>query len=141
MSAINQPKKPGDDEFARIAGEVIEQVEKEEPQSPKPGLVGELLRQALTEHHRIAQLHEELQNLRSDYIVRIGGMIKAIAAASRRRDALAVAEEEVAALPKMTVMQLIERHRRVSARFRDAFPAGFGGLEVAGGSTGRPPRA
>ncbi len=115
-----------------MANDLVGAIEGRETGPLDPALVGRLLRQALAEHDELIRLRVGLDHMRTDYIARITGMIKAVAAASRRRNALALATEEVAALDKMTPDELIDTHRRVSARFRDAFPASFGGLEMRG---------
>jgi hypothetical protein len=125
MSAINQKKNLSDEEYTRTAGSLAEEIEGNECAIPDPALIGELLRHAMIEHAQLERLRDDLELLRADYIARVAGMIRAIAAAGRSRDALAVADDEVAALDDMSVVELIETHRRVSARFRDAFKAGF----------------
>lgn len=79
----------------------------------------------------LPQMHrasEELAVLRGDYIERIAGMTKAIAAVERRRDLLERALAYVGKLPTMSVGDLVEQYRLTSARFRDAFPTSFGQL-------------
>ena len=75
---------------------------------------------------RIEKAESELELLRSDYLNRIAGMVKAIAAVERSHDK---ATEAVAYLENLNVMssgELIEEYRRTSARFRSAFPTTFG---------------
>ncbi|RMG02566.1 MAG: hypothetical protein D6741_03530 [Planctomycetota bacterium] len=80
--------------------------------------------------HCAARDHE-LELLREDYRRRIGGMIKAIAVVGRKPDALTRAAEEIDALSAMSAEELIAAYRRVSARFRDAFPTSFGGVQMS----------
>ncbi len=70
----------------------------------------------------ISRLTEEVELLRRDYIGRIGGMAKAIAAVNRHPGAWESALTYVENLPSLSAGQLIEEYRRSSARFRDAFP-------------------
>jgi len=69
---------------------------------------------------------EELALPRDDYIKRINGMVKAIAVCDRKQDHRQQAAETIDALPAMTTAELTACFRRISARFRDCFPASFG---------------
>jgi hypothetical protein len=71
---------------------------------------------------KINQLREEIGLLRPDYISRIGGMVKAIAAVKRHPDERENALIYLETLPSLSAGKLIEEYRRTSARFRDAFP-------------------
>ena len=83
---------------------------------------------------KIDQLREEIGHLRLDYISRIGGMVKAIAAVNRHPDGWENALTYLENLPSLSAGELTEEYRKISARFRDAFPtsllvgrqAGFG---------------
>jgi hypothetical protein len=75
---------------------------------------------------KTASMAEDLQVLRDDFTQRIGGMLKAIAAVYRKRHDSEQALELVEQLPALTTRDLLEAYRRVSARFRDAFPTSFG---------------
>ena len=70
---------------------------------------------------------EQLRLLRRDYIERISGMAKAIAAVSRRADGLESALTYLRSLDTLAAEDLIEQYRLISARFRDAFPTTFAG--------------
>ncbi len=63
--------------------------------------------------------------LREDYVARIGGMVKAIAAANSGTDRLQQALAYLETLSTMSEAELVEQYRRVSAAFRDTFPASF----------------
>ena len=69
---------------------------------------------------------ESLNALRQDYEGRVIGMVKAMAAVDRSGrsydEVLASLEE----LPSLSGEELVARYRKVSARFRDIFPATFG---------------
>ncbi|RKX27000.1 MAG: hypothetical protein DRP45_02080 [Candidatus Zixiibacteriota bacterium] len=78
------------------------------------------LKDVLTEHH---DLTGQLATLRKDYEQRVAGMVKAIAAVDRKRDTWQEALALVEQLPSLTAELLLEQHRRISARFRDTFPA------------------
>lgn len=69
---------------------------------------------------------QERDILREDYVGRITGMLKAIAAVDRKREAPRLALREVDGLSSLDGQELIDCYRRTSARFRDAFPASFG---------------
>jgi hypothetical protein len=64
--------------------------------------------------------------LRQDYIGRIAGMAKAIAAVNRHPDGWERALAYCETLPSLSTGELIEQYRKTSARFRDAFPTSFG---------------
>lgn len=66
--------------------------------------------------------------LRTDAEARIGGMLKAIAAADQKRGSLEGALHELDSLPRLTVAELLECRERVAARFRDCFPTSYGPL-------------
>lgn len=74
---------------------------------------------------------DELAVLREDYIARIAGMVKAIAAVNRRGSGLAETVELIERLPTLDAESLVSTYRRVTARFRDAFPASFGNLSLS----------
>ncbi len=78
---------------------------------------------------RVHELQQELHELRQDYIDRISGMTKAIAVAGRKPDSLQTALQYIDRLDQLPGQELIREYRRVSARFRDAFPAGYGHLK------------
>ncbi|MGH8015157.1 MAG: hypothetical protein ACREBV_03105, partial [Candidatus Zixiibacteriota bacterium] len=61
-----------------------------------------------------------------DYINRIGGMVKAVAAVERSHDKAADAVIYLESLSSMSAAELIEQYRRTSAKFRSAFPSSFG---------------
>ena len=75
---------------------------------------------------KIDQLREEIGLLRLDYISRIGGMVKAIAAVNRHPDGWENALTYLENLPSLSAGELTEEYRKISARFRDAFPTSFG---------------
>lgn len=68
---------------------------------------------------------EQRERLADDYRARIAGMIKAIAAVNRRRDAFDIAALELEQLATLDTDALILYYQRTAARFRDAFPASF----------------
>jgi len=72
------------------------------------------------------ELKEQLHLYREDYISRIGGMVKAIAVAEKHPNRLEEAVAYLESLTKLSANDLIEQYRRISTRFRDAFPASFG---------------
>ena len=88
-------------------------------------------RDLLAENETIRQ---DLAALRHDYIDRITGMVKAIAAvtkyagAARSTEAVKAALEYVQSLETKPTTELIEHYRLTAARFRDAFPSTFGHL-------------
>jgi len=81
-------------------------------------------------------LVEDIRTLRDDYTSRVAGMLKALAAVDRKRDSWAQALQLVERLSTMTAAELVACYRKISARFRDAFPASFGSLsERSSGKT------
>jgi hypothetical protein len=70
---------------------------------------------------------QELAHLRDDYIGRISGMIKAIAAADRKGNRYESALSLIDTLPSLSSAELVECYRKTCARFRDCFPASFSG--------------
>lgn len=74
----------------------------------------------------VEHLRTEMTVLRQDYLQRIGGMVKAIAATERRPESWESALAYLEGLPTLSAEELIGAYRKVSARFRDAFPASFG---------------
>ncbi len=79
-----------------------------------------------------AVLEEEMIKLRKDYQARIAGMLKAVAAVSRRQGALSEALSDIERLEPMDAESLILAYGRVTARFRDTFRSSFA---PAGGSS------
>ncbi len=85
----------------------------------------------LAEHgHQLSEMDQELAFLRDDYIARIAGMTKAVAAVGRRQGDVARMLEDVEALPTLSAADLVAAYRRAAARFRDAFPTSFGPLKA-----------
>ena len=74
---------------------------------------------------QIEQLKSECQTLRQDCIGRIGGMMKAMAAAQRSDTDLEGIVDQLEALPGLNAEELTRQYRRSSARFRDTFGASF----------------
>ena len=72
-----------------------------------------------------SDMKDELETLRVDYESRICGMAKAIAVADRKQGAMAQSVELVSRLPKFTGAELVDCYHRISARFRDMFPASY----------------
>ena len=72
------------------------------------------------------QVREEVELMHQDYIGRIAGMTKAIAAVNRHPDGWENALAFLETLPSLGAGELIEQYRKTSARFRDAFPTSFG---------------
>jgi len=64
--------------------------------------------------------------LRADAEARIGGMLKAIAAADQKRGSLDGVQHELDRLPTLTVAELLACRERVAAKFRDCFPTSYG---------------
>ena len=102
----------------RLDGSRVEQIDFDEL-SEKLGELESLL--AVCERYG-----QELETLREDYTSRIAGMIKAIAAVDRKREAPRLALRELEGLPSLSGRELVECYRRTSAKFRDAFPTSFG---------------
>ncbi|MEA1980394.1 MAG: hypothetical protein U9N54_05410 [candidate division Zixibacteria bacterium] len=69
---------------------------------------------------------EELNILRQDYIQRLSGMLKAIAAVSRNKEETEEILNLIESFEQMPAMKLISIYRKVSAKFRNAFPTSFG---------------
>ncbi|MBU0985000.1 MAG: hypothetical protein KKA42_14095 [candidate division Zixibacteria bacterium] len=79
-----------------------------------------------------AAAERELAVLRRDCEQRIAGMIKALAAVDRNRDRQEAALSYLATLRDFDAAALLAEYRRVSARFRDSFPASFAGQRPVG---------
>ena len=75
-------------------------------------------------------INTDLNLLRDDYLARISGIVKAIAAVSSNPDHLEEALAYIERLSGFDAASLIREYRLVSARFRDAFPASFGNNPV-----------
>ena len=91
------------------------------------------LTQAQQVLNSVSQQTEELTTLRRDYEERIAGMAKAIAASEPRKE---MSEELLllcASLETLPTPELLKQYRRVSAKFRDAFPSSFGLLRMTSG--------
>ena len=80
------------------------------------------LAEAATVFDEVRHAQDENDLLRQDYISRIGGMVKAIAAVNRHPDGWENALTYLENLPSLSAGELIEEYRKTSARFRDAFP-------------------
>jgi hypothetical protein len=74
------------------------------------------------------KLETEVRILRDDYIGRMAGMLKAIAAVNNRTGEMGGLLDDVERLPALGASELVAVYRRVSARFRSAFPASVGWL-------------
>lgn len=88
--------------------------------------VNEILYPEISFQKRAENAESELKILREDYINRIAGMVKAVAAVERGRDRSADAVVYLEELIELGASGLIEEYRRTSARFRSAFPTSFG---------------
>ena len=84
------------------------------------------LRETSATLDEVVKLREDAELLRQDYIGRIAGMTKAIAAVSRCPDGWESALVYLETLPSLNANELIDHYRRTSARFRDTFPTSFG---------------
>ncbi|MEW5993950.1 MAG: hypothetical protein AB1744_06095 [Candidatus Zixiibacteriota bacterium] len=73
----------------------------------------------------VHRLQQELAVLRQDYVARIGGMTKAVAAVNRHPAEWEAAVARIEELPSLTAGELVDEYRKTSARFRDAFPTSF----------------
>jgi len=82
-------------------------------------------------------VRSELTLLRADYINRISGMVKAVAAVERSLDKATEAVGYLEKLDELNAAELIEQYRRTSARFRGAFPSTFGLAPFSAGRKGR----
>jgi hypothetical protein len=78
------------------------------------------LKTALREHQASTN---ELEVLRQDIGQRMAGMVKAIAAVDRKGDNWEEALAVVEGLRALSAEELLKQYRRISARFRDFFPA------------------
>lgn len=87
-------------------------------------------RQWLSDLAAMLNAHEqqidELQLLRDDYIDRISGMVKAIAAARSKEGRMEQAMDFLDELPSLSALELTKQYRRISAIFRDSFPISYG---------------
>lgn len=70
-------------------------------------------------------IEQELGILRGDYKARIAGMLKAVAAVSRRPRALEGVLIDIEQLEPLDAESLILAYGRAAARFRDTFRASF----------------
>lgn len=93
-----------------------------------------VLEEQLMKLGQLSRLSDELKIIREDYENRIGGMAKAIAVVDRTNGALFRSAELVLSLPRMSGADLVNCYHRVSARFRDMFPASY--TRLAANSTG-----
>lgn len=88
------------------------------------------LSESLKEIYKLIEDYETLssehENLRNDYIKRISGMAKAVAAASRRRDEMEEQLGFIESLNNMPTEMLLKAYRKIQAKFQDSFPASFG---------------
>jgi hypothetical protein len=98
--------------------------------------IATLLTQQAGELGTLKKVRQEAEILRADYESRIGGMLKAIALADRKREKVDEALEAVQLLSALSSAELVESYRVVSARFRDSFPTSFGPFSP--GMTKRP---
>lgn len=69
---------------------------------------------------------DQLKLLRADYVARISGMLKAVAVVGRSEDERGEIVEILESLQELDAAGLVEAYRRVSVRFRQAFPSSFG---------------
>ena len=98
----------------------------------------ELSRQLSTAQHLLTdalRCSKELEMLRGDYVDRISGMAKAVAATENRKEDSEELLALCSGLDAVPVAQLLTSYRRVSAKFRDTFPASFGLLRMTTGAT------
>lgn len=99
--------------------------------------ITEILMPEKPEVTKLSLLESELELLRNDCIMRISGMLKAIAAVKRNHDKAFEVIGYVEKLTEMKSAELIEEYRRVSAGFRNAFPSSFGLLRMESGRGSR----
>jgi hypothetical protein len=85
----------------------------------------------------LSQCSKELELLRTDYVERISGMAKAVAAAENKKEESEEMLTVCMGLETASVTQLLTNYRRVSAKFRDTFPASFGLLRTTTGAVSR----
>jgi len=88
------------------------------------------LSQLASETETSEQVAEEYALLREDLQQRLAGMVKAIAAVDRQRDGYGTALAVIEELAALSASELLRQYRRVSARFRDCFPASFAGVRM-----------
>ncbi len=98
--------------------------------APAPEQTGDRVKKLFiseeTAGQRAQRAESEFGLLRTDYLNRIAGMVKAIAAVERSHDKATEAVGYLENLNGMSAAELIEEYRRTSARFRSAFPTTFG---------------
>lgn len=96
--------------------------------------LAQMLKEQQVSLSQLNQLNDELTILREDYQARISGMAKAIAVADRKQGALSRTAELVDSLPKLSGAELVHCYHRISARFRDMFPASYTRMTMNGTS-------
>lgn len=80
---------------------------------------------------------ESLVQLRNDYVERIAGMAKAVAVMENRREDQEELITLCGSLDRLPVAELLSQYRRISAKFRDAFPTSYGQLRTNGSMSGK----
>jgi len=98
----------------------------EQPTNQSDGRISRAFLADLTALERAEKAELELGLLRTDYLSRMAGMVKAIAAIERSHNKATEAVAYLENLNAMSAGELIEEYRRTSARFRSAFPTTFG---------------
>jgi hypothetical protein len=97
--------------------------------------------QCLKDTARILEGNEllvrDLNLLRQDYESRIIGMTKALTVADKNGRGYSDTLEFIDRLPHLTGSELIDCYRKISARFRDTFPASYGLLRQPSNRSGR----
>ncbi len=74
----------------------------------------------------IATVSCQEKEFRTDYIRRIAGMLKAVAAVKNNFETGQEILDKMEALKAVSAEELIKQYKKTSAIFRDAFPASFG---------------
>lgn len=75
---------------------------------------------------KVETVKADLVLLRSEFVNRIAGMVKAIAAVERSSSRVSKALTYLENLQELGAAELIEEYQKTSARFRSAFPTTFG---------------
>jgi len=86
---------------------------------------------------QIERIKGECETLRQDYIGRVSGMMKAVAAVRRSDAGLESIAGLLESLPQMSAAELVRQYRRRSAEFRDTFGVSFGHLGPRRGELSR----
>lgn len=117
------------EDYRLILSEMVMQIDRENLSAFDFGRLRDALVEAMEMVDEVRRARGEVARFRQDYVARISGMEKAIAVVSRGDGRIGKVLEKIEAMKGLSAEELLECYSQTQARYRDAFPASFGGLQ------------